>query len=393
MTFIPYGRQNIGDDDIEAVIEVLRSDYLTTGPVINAFEKALSQHVRSDHAVVCSSGTAALHLAMLGLQFQRGDVAIVPSVTFVATANAVRYVDGEVVFADVDPDTGLMRASDFEAALERATGKNVRAVLPVHFAGQCADMEAIAEIAAAHDVAVIEDASHAIGTRYRVGKSEWQVGECVHSHAAIFSFHPVKTIAMGEGGAVTMQDTAFAQQLRRLRSHGIERDPSQFVNSDAAAGPWYYEMAELGFNYRATDIQCALGLSQLRKIANFVRCRAELVSRYDRLLDGLSSAVRPLARVPDCTPAWHLYVVLIDFGELGLSRATVMNQLRQQGIGTQVHYIPLHLQPYYRGRYGEMSLPGAERFYETALSLPLYPQLGEADQDRVVTALAEVLGV
>lgn len=390
--FIPYGRQCIGDDDVEAVATALRGDYLTTGPAVDAFEKALSERVQADHAVVCSSGTAALHLSALALGIAPGDVAIVPSLTFAATANAVRYAGGEVIFSDVDPDSGLMRSEDLEAALARADTRKVRAVLPVHYAGQCVDLPAIAAIAGEHRIDVVEDASHAIGTVYADGLSEWPVGSCEHSSAAIFSFHPVKTVAMGEGGAITTRDGELARRLRRFRNHGIERDPAEFVTEGAAREPWYYELVELGYNYRASDIQCALGKSQLSKLDGFVRRRRELADRYDSLISSLSNVVRPVARTRASRPAWHLYPVLIDFDGLGISRAGVMNRLRENGIGTQVHYIPLHIQPYYRARYGEQSLPGAERFYDRELSLPLFPQLGEDDQDRVIEALAEALG-
>ena len=397
MTFIPYSRQCIDEDDVQAVAAVLRSDFLTTGPTIQAFETELCRRVGAEHSIVCSSGTAALHLATLALDFQPGEVAIVPSITFAATANAVRYVGGEVVFADVDPATGLMRAADFEQALARAGGRKVRAVLPVLLAGQGGDAAAIAAIAAAKDIAVIEDASHAIGARYRHGNSEWQVGACGHSLATIFSFHPVKTVAMGEGGAVTTNDAAMARRVRRFCGHGIEREPAQFqdraaaFDKDGGVNPWYYELAELGFNYRASDIHCALGLSQLKKLEQSVARRVALAERYDRLLGERIPAVRPLQRVPEYKPAWHLYVVRIDFARVGRSRATIMNALRRKGIGTQVHYIPLHHQPYYRARYGEQSLPGAERYYAEALSLPLYPQLTGSEQDSVIAALADAL--
>jgi UDP-4-amino-4,6-dideoxy-N-acetyl-beta-L-altrosamine transaminase len=397
MTFIPYGRQCIGDDDIEAVTAVLRGDFLTTGPVVDEFEAELRNRVAASQAVVCSSGTAALHLAMLALDFAPGDVAIVPSMTFAATANAVRYVNGEVIFADVDPATGLMRAGDFEEALGRAGGRKVKAVLPVLLAGQGADAAEIAEIADKGGVAVVEDASHAVGGRYRSRGKEYRVGACGHSLATIFSFHPVKTVAMGEGGAICTNDAAYAQRMYRLRSHGIERDPQHFKDQAAghdAAGtvnPWYYEIAELGFNYRATDVHCALGLSQLRKIDQFVAKRRALVARYDRLLNQRLPEVQPLARVPGFDAAWHLYAVLIDFAKSGRSRADVMNALRRDGIGTQVHYVPVHRHPYYRDRYGTLSLPGADLYYAQELSLPLYPQLTDQDQDRVVDALSAAL--
>lgn len=396
--FIPYGRHCIDQDDIAAVAAVLHGELLTTGPAVGAFEDALRTHVGAPHAVVCSSGTAALHLAAMTLDLQPGNVAVVPSVTFAATANAIRYVGGEVVFADVDPASGLMHTSDFEDALDRAhkSGKLVKAVVPILLAGQGADCEAIYEIARARGITVIEDASHAVGSRYRVDEEEFAVGACAHSDLTVFSFHPVKTVAMGEGGAVTTQSAAAADRIARLRTHGIERDPSRFVRRDlafdgGAPNPWYYELQELGFNYRATDIQCALGISQLCKLAKFVERRAALVARYDCLLPAQAPLARPIARTPSFMPGWHLYVVLIDFAKLGRARAEVMAALRKRGIGTQVHYIPLHMQPYYRKRYGAQTLPGAERYYAQALSLPLYPAMTDADQDRVITALAEVL--
>jgi UDP-4-amino-4,6-dideoxy-N-acetyl-beta-L-altrosamine transaminase len=390
--FIPYGRQCIEDDDVQAVTAALKSDFLTTGPMIEAFETALAQRVNARHAVVCSSGTAALHIAMLALDLKPGEAAIVPSMTFAATANAVRYVGGEVIFADADPESGLMRPDDFKVALGRGAGKTVRAVLPVHLAGQVCDMPGIAGIARERGIAVIEDASHAIGSRY----DGHAVGACAHGDMTIFSFHPVKTVAMAEGGAVTMKDGIMHHRVARLRAHGIEREPALFAARGMGfegnePNPWYYELQELGFNYRATDLQCALGISQLAKLDRFVSRRAELVERYDRLLAPLAPVLQPLARRPDQSVGWHLYVALINFAAAGISRAALMRELRKQGIGTQVHYVPLHQQPYYKSRYGAQSLPGAEAFYARALSLPLYPQLEDAEQDRVVDALRGLL--
>ena len=397
MDFVPYGRHCIEGDDVEAVARVLRGDFLTTGPAIAAFERELCRHVAAPHAVVCSSGTAALHLALLAIDFKPVDVAIVPSITFAATANAARYAGGEVVFADVDPDHGLMTAENFADALDRARGRNIRAVLPVLLAGQGTDAAKIAALATREGITVIEDASHAIGATYRDGAENVPVGACRHSTMTIFSFHPVKTVAMGEGGAITTRDARLAARLERFRAHGIERDPSRFVRrSDAfdAAGapnPWYYELQELGFNYRATDIHCALGTSQLAKLERNLRRRAELVALYDAAIAKLAPHVRPIRRVRDFTPAWHLYAVVIDFAALGRSRAEVMRALRARGIGSQVHYIPLHRQPYYAARYGEQSLPGAERYYARTLSLPLFPQLRNEHVHKVVTALEEAI--
>ncbi len=391
--FLPYGRQLVEEDDVEAVAGVLRGDWLTSGPKVEAFEKALAEKTGADHAVSCSSGTAGLHLAMLALGIGPGDSVIVPTVTFVSTATMVRHVGAEVIFADVDSESGLMEAEHFDEALKRAGEAKVKAVIPVHLGGQCADMSKIARLAGEHDIRVVEDACHAIGSRYQ-GKA---VGGCADSVMAVFSFHPVKTIAMGEGGAVTTNDKALRDKMALTRNHGMTRDADAFTNADLAfdeqglPNPWYYEVHEAGLNYRASDIHCALGLSQLGKLERFVRRRRELAAHYERLLADLAPLVRPVGRIPGCRPAWHLFVVLIDFAAAGITRASLMRRLRDDGIGTQVHYIPLHKQPYYRRRYGTAALPGSERYYARALSLPLFPGMSEDDVERVVAALASVL--
>ncbi len=397
MPFLPYGRQTVDEEDIAAVAEVLRSDWLTSGPLIERFEKALAGACDAEHAVVCANGTAALHLSTLAAGLGPGDKAIVPSTTFLATANAVHYVGAEVVFADCNPDNGLMEPNHFAEALERA-GDGIKTVLPVHLTGQCADMQAIGDLARRHGITVIEDAAHAIGSRYRRdGNEDVAIGSGKDSEFACFSFHPVKTMTMGEGGAVTTNDTRLAERLRRFRSHGMTRSPEDFEikelawAADGTANDWYYEMAEPGFNYRATDFQCALGLSQLAKLQGFIEQRRHLAARYDSLLQVLHPSVRPVERNPDCIPAWHLYVVLIDFADLGMERSQVMRRLRAAGIGTQVHYIPVHLQPFYRRESKGLSLPGAERYYERALSLPLFPGMSDGDVDRVVDALHSCL--
>lgn len=389
--FLPYGRQWIEDDDVAAVAQVLRGDYLTTGPTAQRFDDDLAATLGARHAVGCANGTAALHLAALALGLGPGDCAIVPAITFTATANAARFVGAEVEFADVNPDTGLMRPADALAAIERAKAKGwrPRALFPVHLAGQVCAMAQLAELAAAHHLAVVEDACHAIGGTY----DGHRVGACAHSDMAVFSFHPVKTVAMGEGGAVSTNDDALAQALRDLRSHGISRDPDRFrrpdlaFDADGAVNPWHYEMLALGFNYRLSDVACALGLSQLAKLSRFVARRAELVAAYDQALAPLAPLVRPTGRVAGCAPGWHLYVALIDFAALGRSRAQVMDDLRRQGIGTQVHYIPVAEQPYYRDRYGPQHLPGAASYFARCLSLPLYPSLDQDDQGRVIAAI------
>ena len=315
---LPYGRHCIEADDIEAVTAVLRGDWLTTGPTVDAFERRLAERVGARYAVACSSGTAALHLAALALGLGDSDSVVVPSMTFSATANGPRYTGADIRFSDVDPDTGLMRPEDLAAALKAAGDAAPAAVFPVHLAGQVADLPALRDIANNVGMRVVEDASHAIGARYRVsGSSDWhEVGGCQHSDMAVFSFHPVKSIAMGEGGAVTTNDPALFERLRDLRTHGVSRDVERFEDRTAAfdaegeVNPWYYELRELGFNYRASDIHCALGFSQLGKLDRFIGRRAELVAHYDGRIGELAPIVAPLPRVPDCSPAWHLYVVL-----------------------------------------------------------------------------------
>lgn len=392
--FLPYGRQCLDDDDLRAVAQVLTSDYLTTGPVSQRFDDELARVTGARHAIGCANGTAALHMAALALDLQPGQCIIVPAITFTATANAARFVGAEVEFADVDPDSGLMRPQDAEAAILRAKAKGwrPRALFPVHLAGQICAMAELEDLAASHDLAVVEDACHAIGGTQAGAK----VGACAHSQMTVFSFHPVKTIAVGEGGALTTKDDMLAERLRRLRSHGITREPAHFQRPDLAfdangtVNPWHYEMTELGFNYRLSDIACALGLSQLAKLDRFVARRRQLVGRYDQALAEMGPFLRPTARVADCAPGWHLYVVLIDFTALALSRAETMARLKAQGIGTQVHYIPVPEQPYYLERYGRPPLPGATRYFQRCLSLPLYSNLSDDDQDRVIAALARL---
>ncbi|MGO4128860.1 UDP-4-amino-4,6-dideoxy-N-acetyl-beta-L-altrosamine transaminase [Inquilinus sp. YAF38] len=403
MTFLPYGRQYIDQDDIDAVARALQADYLTTGPTVGEFERAFCAATGAPFAAACSNGTAALHLATLALGLGPGDVCVVPAVTFLATANCARYVGADVVFADVDPATGLMRPEDLETAVDRIPqihpGGRFRAVLPVHLAGQTVALAPIAEIARRHDAFVIEDACHALGTEYETAEGRVQVGTCTHSDLACFSFHPVKTIALGEGGMVTSADPELQRKLARQRSHGMTRDPDTFVNTElavdpaqAGVNPWYYEMQEIGFNYRLTDIQAALGLSQLRKLDWFKARRRALAARYDAALAPLAPVLRPIAKAPGCDPVLHLYEVLIDFAAIGRTRGQVVRALHAKGIGTQVHYIPVNRQPYYEDIYGRRPLPGAESFYASCLSLPLFPAMQDGDVERVVEALREVIG-
>jgi len=389
--FLPYGRQLIEDDDVAAVAAVLRGDYLTTGPTVDRFEAAFAAATGASHAVACSSGTAALHLAFLALGLGPGARVVVPAVTFLATANAARFAGAEIVFADVDPESGLMTPATLEAALARA-GEPVRAVAPVHLAGQLVDMQAVGAIAQRHGLRIVEDACHALGGQDGQGQP---VGSGVSGDLAVFSLHPVKVMTSGEGGVLTTRDPALALALRRYRNHGMVREGfvhvDQALAADGSLNPWYYEMLEPGLNYRLSDIHAALALSQLAKLERFVARRRALVARYDAALAPLAPAVSPSARTARGRPAWHLYVALIDFAALGRERASLMRALRARGIGTQVHYLPLHRQPYYRERYGALDLPGADAWYSRALSLPLYPAMQDSDVERVVAALADLV--
>lgn len=383
--YLSYGRQTIDSDDVAAVVAALQADFLTTGPAVAEFEKQFARATGAAHAVACNSGTAALHLAVLALDLAASDTAIVPTLTFLATANVVRMTGAEVVFADVDPDTGLMTPETFKAAIARAAtaGHRVKAALPVHLNGQLCDMPALAAIAKEHGILLIEDACHSLGVA--------EIGATPHSALACFSTHPVKAIATGEGGAVTTADAELAERMRRLRSHGMSRDAATFENKDLAfdgdaANPWYYEMQEIGWNYRMPDILCALGISQLAKLPRFFSRRIEIATLYDQLLGALAPAIRPVPH-GQARHGWHLYAVLIDFAALGLSRAAIMRKLSAEGVGSQVHYLPVHLQPYYTRRYGKLDLPGARSYYSRCLSLPIFPSMTDADVRRVAGAL------
>jgi UDP-4-amino-4,6-dideoxy-N-acetyl-beta-L-altrosamine transaminase len=393
---LPYGRHLIDEADIAAVVAALRSDRLAHGPKVGEFESAFAATTESAGAAACSSGTAALHLALATLDLKPGDLCIVPAVTFLATATAARFCGAEVAFADVDPASGLMTADSLGEALARAGGK-ARCVIPVHLGGRICAMDEIAGVARAAGLAIVEDACHALGGRDAEGQP---VGACALSDAAAFSLHPVKTIAAGEGGMATSPDPERAARMRRLANHGVTRDaghiadPGLSLDETGALNPWSYEQAELGFNYRMDELSAALGLSQLSKLERFVRRRRELALLYDLALEPLGPQVRPVqAGAPGQRISPHLHQVLIDFEGLRISRAAVMRRLADRGAGTQVHYIPLYRQPYFARRYGEMRLQGAEAFYERVLALPLFPAMRNQDVERVAAALAEALGL
>lgn len=380
---IPYGRQDITEDDIEAVVSTLRSDFLTQGPVVPRFEKVVSDHVGATHAVAVNSATSALHIACLALGLGPGDWLWTSPITFVASANCALYCGARVGFVDIDPDTYNLSVEDLERRLEAAEreGRLPKIVVPVHLCGQSCDMSAIAELAKRYQFRVIEDASHAIGGKYRNGL----VGNCRYSDISIFSFHPVKIVTTAEGGMALTNDEALAAKMALLRSHGITRDPSHM--DQGPEGPWYYQQIDLGFNYRMTEMQAALGVSQMDRIETYVARRHAIARRYDALLQDMP-VVRPM-QTADAYSAYHLYPVRVP----GADRLRVFESLREAGIGVNVHYIPVHLQPYYRAMGFEPGdYPEAERYYAEAISLPLYPTMSEAQQDQVVAALRSAVG-
>ncbi|MEX2643866.1 MAG: UDP-4-amino-4,6-dideoxy-N-acetyl-beta-L-altrosamine transaminase [Acetobacterales bacterium] len=400
---VPYGFHEIDEDDIAAVVAVLRSPRLTAGPMVPRFEAALAEVTGAEHVIAVANGTAALHLTALGLGLGPGDAVVVPALTFVATANGPAMTGAEVRFADVDPRTGLMTPETLEEALARTGPGAPRAVYVTQLNGAVADMDGIAEVAAAHDLPVIEDACHALGTRWRDGGGAWHlVGDCARSSMSVFSFHPVKTIATGEGGAVTTNDPMLAHRLRLLGAHGLERDPGKFANRPLAFDgngeplPWYYEQQVIGHNYRISDMQCALGLSQLGKLPRFAAERRRLTALYTELLAPLAPAVTPVlpAGGPEATqdPCPHIYPVRIDFAAIGTTRQAAMRFLAERGVGTQVHYVPVHRQAYWQDRYGPTHLPGADRYFKEILTLPLHTALGEERLRGVVDALATLTG-
>jgi perosamine synthetase len=389
---IPYGRHHIDAEDISAVVDILSGKQLTQGPVIDAFEEAVAAYVGARYAVAVSSGTAALHLAAMAAGVGPARRIVTSPITFVASANAALYCNGNVGFADIDPDTVNMAPDALGQAL--VDHPDTIAVVPVHFGGLPCDMQTITRIARARDAMVIEDAAHALGARQADGKP---VGSCSNSDMTCFSFHPVKAIAAGEGGMITTNDTALYRRLIRIRSHGINKLDDAFRAPEAAVengqpNPWYYEMQELGYHYRITDIQCALALSQMKKLDTFIARRRALARAYDAAFADFRH-LRPAQLGARDRSGMHIYVVRIDFAAIGRSRGEVMRALRARGIGSQVHYIPVPIQPYYRALgFGPTNCPAAMAYYDQALSIPLFYDLTEAQQAEVITALREIVG-
>jgi perosamine synthetase len=388
---IPYGKHHIDEDDIQAVVDILRSSFLTQGPAVEAFEKAVAEYVGVKYAVAISSGTAALHLAALAAGVGPGTSVVTSPITFVASANAARYCGGDVLFADIDPETINISPDALQEVLLK--NSNVKAIIPVHFAGLPCDMIAIKNLADSADALVIEDAAHALGATYPNGK---RVGCCENSLMTIFSFHPVKAISAGEGGMITTNDEETYRKLIRLRSHGINKldDPLQveveaFKNGEQ--NPWYYEMQELGFHYRITDIQCGLALSQFKKLDSFINRRYELVKNYDLAFIKMKNC-RPAQTSGRYQSGHHLYVLRIDFKQIALTRGQVMKKLRGYGVGSQVHYIPVPSHPYYRQLgFKPEDYSNAQMFYGQALSIPLFFDLTDDQQNQVIQAIKEVI--
>ncbi|MEP6663355.1 MAG: UDP-4-amino-4,6-dideoxy-N-acetyl-beta-L-altrosamine transaminase [Verrucomicrobiota bacterium] len=384
--YLPYGRQSISEKDIQAVVAVLRSDWLTQGPAIEKFERCVADYCGAKYAVAVCNATAALHLGCLALDLKRGDLLWTSPNTFVASANCALYCGADVDFVDINPRTYNLSVAELEKKLVAAKKKKrlPKIVVPVHFAGQSCEMEKISQLAKKYGFRVMEDASHAIGGSYR-GKP---VGHCAFSDLAIFSFHPVKIITTGEGGMILTNRKALYEKLIRLRTHGISRD-EKFMDG-ASHGPWYYQQIELGFNYRMTDIQAALGSSQMDRLGKFIYRRRALAKRYDKLLRDLPLTLPQ--KNPDTDSSWHLYVIRLQLDKISKTHREVFEALRRENIGVNLHYIPVHTQPYYRQRgFRKGDFPQAEKYYSETISLPMFADLTHAQQDRVVNSLKNIL--
>ena len=377
---LPYGHQWIDEDDIAAVSEILHSDWITQGPKVTEFEKKFAGYVGARYAVAVNSGTAALHAACFAAQIEKGDEAITTPITFAASANCVLYQGGTPVFADIDSETLNINPEEIKKKITKKT----KALIPVDFTGLPVDLENILQIAKDNNLIIIEDASHALGATYKDRK----IGSI--SDMTIFSFHPVKHITTGEGGMITTNNKEYYERLKLFRTHGITKDKDKLLNYD---GPWYYEMQELGYNYRLTDFQCALGLGQLKKIDKFISRRREIVKKYNCEFKNI-----PELKIPEINPvgfnsAWHIYMIQLNLERLKVGRKEIFEALRAENIGVNVHYIPVHLQPYYQKRFGYRlgDFPNAENYYSRAITLPVFPKMSDKDIDDVIKAAKKVI--
>ncbi len=383
---IPYGKQDINQQDIDSVLDVLKSDFLTQGPQVPAFENALVEHTGTSYALAVNSATSALHMACLALGLGQGDWLWTSPVTFVASANCGLYCGAKVDFVDIDPDTYNMCPIRLEEKLIKAKieGKLPKVVVPVHLCGQPCDMAAIGKLAKEYGFKVIEDASHAIGGRYQ----DQPIGNCEHSDITVFSFHPVKIVTTAEGGAALTNSKELADKMALLRSHGITRDPE--LMRGESHGSWYYQQIDLGFNYRMTELQAAMGVSQMKRLNEFVSARHELAQGYYTKLENLPVTLP--YQLPDTYSGLHLFVIRLKLDDISLSHQQVFNALRERGIGVNLHYIPVHTQPYYQDLgFTEGEFPESEQYYREAISLPMFHGMTEAQQNTVVDVLTDIL--
>jgi len=381
---IPYGRQYIDEEDIEAVKNALKSDFLTQGIKVKEFERRLSDYCGAKYAVVFSSGTAALHGAYFAAGLTLGDELITTPITFLATANAALFLGAKPLFVDIQPDTGNINPNLIK---EKITGKT-KVIVAVDYSGQPADLEKIYRVAKENKLLIIEDACHALGAKYR----DSRIGSCKYSDMVVFSFHPLKSITTGEGGAILTDNKDYYEKLLMFRHHGVTKNPVNFKQSSEFGGDWYYEMHYLGYNYRLTDIQCALGISQLRKLNNFIARRRKLAQNYNKAFKESPYLTIPQVK-SDRESAWHLYPLRLKLGKMTKTRGQVFEELRSLSIGVQIHYIPLHLQPYYRDNFGYQRgyLPEAEAYYDSTLTIPLFPGLSNDDCKRVIKSVLKVV--
>ncbi|OCH25511.1 UDP-4-amino-4,6-dideoxy-N-acetyl-beta-L-altrosamine transaminase [Aliivibrio sp. 1S128] len=383
---IPYGKQEITQQDIDAVVDVLKSDFLTQGPQVPAFEEALKAHTGAQYSLAVNSATSALHIACLALGLGKGDKLWTTPVTFVASANCGLYCGADVDFVDIDPQTYNMSTSALEAKLIKAKASNTlpKVIVPVHLCGQSCDMKTIHSLSKEYGFKIIEDASHAIGGRY----FDEPIGNCAYSDITVFSFHPVKIVTTAEGGAVMTNDQELADKMALYRSHGITRDVTQMKNE--SHGGWYYEQIDLGFNYRMTELQAALGVTQMSRLDDFVSARHKLATRYNQLLKGL--AITLPYQLEETYSGLHLYVIRLKLDLIAKTHKEVFDELREQGIGVNLHYIPVHTQPYYQNMGFKLGdFPESERYYQEAISLPIFHIMTEEQQDTVVRILSEIL--
>jgi len=386
---IPYGKHHIDQEDIKSVIKVLKSNSITQGPLVELFEKAVAKYVGAKYAVAVSSCTAGLHLAAIVSNLKKGKTLLTSPITFVSTANSASFCGAKTIFADINPQANIST----DEINRICSNKKVNAISPVHFGGLPCDMIKIKKIANKHNAIIYEDAAHAFGANFPDGS---KVGSCKYSDMTVFSFHPVKSIAMGEGGVITTNNNFFFDRLLLLRNHGIQKKSNKFIYKNSFNKknhePWYYEMQELGYHYRVTDIQCALGLSQLKKVKKFLLKRKKIAKIYDNELADLKNCTIIQKNLRD-NSSNHLYILRLNLKKIGISKAKIMEELKQKEIGTQVHYIPVPSQPYFRDQgYNEKKLPNAYKYYEGALSIPLYYDLTKKEQKHVINQVKKIIG-